>query len=123
MDTSPNGYKMLKKTESNAAWPSFLKAKFFEEKGERGTYDEPMLRSATIHLLHNGKAHPYLGARFLGLDGLAASALDTALAPRLTVWRRGRSAAKSPCARPPLCARLSSLCALRCLHKTAASRA
>ena len=38
-----------------------------------------MLLRATITLLDNGKAHPILGGRFLGFDGLAASTLDAAL--------------------------------------------
>ena len=46
---------------------------------ELGTQDQPMLHTATIYLLRNGKEHPYLGGRVLGIDGLAASALDSSL--------------------------------------------
>ena len=54
---------------------------------ELGTYDAPMLHRATIRILDLTttsttvgsslhQPHPYLGSRFIALDGLAASALD-----------------------------------------------
>ena len=58
---------------------------------ELGTYDEPMLLRATIRLLDNQKTHPYFGGRFLGIDGLASTALDplavaTPARPTVTIF-------------------------------------
>lgn len=50
------------------------------ERGGRlevGTAAAPMLLRATIYIRHlTNASHPYLGSRFLALDGLAASTLD-----------------------------------------------
>ena len=50
------------------------------ERGSRfelGTYEQPMQLRATIRLLDNQAEHPYIGKRFLAIDGLAVSSLDT----------------------------------------------
>ena len=44
---------------------------------ELGTYEQPMLLRATIYLRKTNATHPYLGSRFLAIDGLASSAIDT----------------------------------------------
>ena len=48
---------------------------------ELGTLDAPMLLRATIRIRNNTghTPHPYLGTRFIAIDGLAASALDPTL--------------------------------------------
>ena len=44
---------------------------------ELGTFEAPMLLRATIHILNLANvSHPYLGRRFLAIDGLSSSTLD-----------------------------------------------
>jgi hypothetical protein len=48
---------------------------------ELGTYDAPMLLRATVRIRDDASLppHPYLGSRFIAIDGLATSALDSTL--------------------------------------------